>query len=101
MCNFITVDCIKFIIVPAATLSLPYYANRPFTKLHKLVHNGGFPKFEAPYYSQNPVISIKILGESESCNRFWMYPSLSTSLLLGMHYDIENTSMGRGFCILF
>ena len=32
----------------------------PFTACHKLVHNGGFPKFEVMYCSQNTVKSIKI-----------------------------------------
>ena len=31
-----------------------------FTKRHKLVHNGGFLKFEVLYCSQNTVKSIKI-----------------------------------------
>ena len=32
----------------------------PFTKSHELVHNGGFPKVEVLYYSQNTVNLIKI-----------------------------------------
>ena len=32
----------------------------PFTKRHKLVHNGWFRKFEELYCSQNTVKSIKI-----------------------------------------
>ena len=32
----------------------------PFTKRHKLVHDGGFPKFEVLHCSQNTVKSIKI-----------------------------------------
>ena len=32
----------------------------PFMEHHKLVHNGGFPKFEVLYFSQNTVKSIKI-----------------------------------------
>ena len=32
----------------------------PFTKRHKLVHNGGFPKFEVLYCSQNTVKPIRI-----------------------------------------
>ena len=32
----------------------------PFTKCHRLVHNGGFPKFEALYYSLNMVSSTEI-----------------------------------------
>ena len=33
----------------------------PFPKRHRLVHNGGFPKFKALYFSQNMVNSIEIL----------------------------------------
>ena len=55
----------------------------PFTKRHKLVHNGGFPKSEELYCSQNTVKSNKIhktlvtrynlpnhkiSGELKSCN---------------------------------
>ena len=36
------------------------YSTDPFTKRHKLVHNGKFPKFEALYCNQNTVKSIKI-----------------------------------------
>ena len=32
----------------------------PFTKRHKLVHNGGFAKAEVLYFSQNTLKSIKI-----------------------------------------
>ena len=32
----------------------------PFPKRHRLVHNGGFPKFEALYCSLNMVISTEI-----------------------------------------
>ena len=32
----------------------------PSTERHKLVHNGGFPKLEVLYKSQNTVKSIKI-----------------------------------------
>ena len=31
----------------------------PFTKRHRLVHNGGFSKFEALYYSVNMVNSTE------------------------------------------
>ena len=37
----------------------------------------------------------KISGELESCDRFWRYPPLWTSLLVAMHDDIENTSVGE------
>ena len=33
---------------------------RPFKKRHKLVHYGGFPKFEVLYFSQNTVKFIRI-----------------------------------------
>ena len=36
----------------AVTL-VPYQSKEPFTKLHKLVYNCGFPKFEVLCYSQN------------------------------------------------
>ena len=32
----------------------------PFTKRHKLVHNGGFPKLKVLYCNQNAVKSVKI-----------------------------------------
>ena len=32
----------------------------PFTKRHGLVHNGGFPKFEALYCSSNMISSTEI-----------------------------------------
>ena len=32
----------------------------PMSKRHKLVHNGGLPKFEVLYCSQNTVKSIEI-----------------------------------------
>ena len=32
----------------------------PFPKRHRVVHNGGFPKFEALYCSLNMVSSTKI-----------------------------------------
>ena len=36
----------------------------------------------------------KISGELKSCNSFWMYPPLWTSLLVARHDEIENTSIG-------
>ena len=32
----------------------------PFTKRHRLVHNGGFPKFEALYCSPDMISSTEI-----------------------------------------
>ena len=80
----------------------------PFTKRHKLVHNGGFLKSEVLYCSQNIVKSVKlrktlvtryslpihkISGELKTCDNSWMYLPLWTSLLVAMHDDIENTSI--------
>ena len=83
----------------------------PFTKRHKLVHDGGFPKF-ADYivakilynrsrFSDTLVTRYslpnhKISGEQESWNNFWKYPPLCTSLLVAMHDNIENTSIEVG-----
>ena len=36
-----------------------YFDIDPFTKRHRLVHNGGFPKFEALYCSLNMVNSVE------------------------------------------
>ena len=40
--------------------SCPHATIDPFTKRQELVHNGGFPKFELLYCSQNTVKWIKI-----------------------------------------
>ena len=38
---------------------MQHVAIDPFTKRHRLVHNGGFPKLEVLYCGQNTVKSIK------------------------------------------
>ena len=77
----------------------------PFTKRHRLVHNGRFPKFEALYWSLSMISSIeslrnlsylpnyKVSNQFKSCNGFWIYPPLWTSYLVAMHDDIENRSI--------
>ena len=90
----------------------PKYSIDPFTKCHKLVHNGGFPKVEVLRCSQNTARFImiklplttrynlpnhKISGELKSYNSFWMYPPLWTSLLVVKHDNNENTSITDTF----
>ena len=67
-----------------------YVSIDPFTKRHKLDHNGRFPKFEVLHCSQknceidprfsktsvtrSSLLNHKISGESENYNNFRMYP---------------------------
>ena len=79
----------------------------PFTKRHKLVHNSGLPEFEVLYCNQNIVKpsrfsenqvtryspNHKISGELKSCNSFWIYLPLWTTLFVAMYHSTENTSV--------
>ena len=43
------------------------------------------------------LLNHKISGELKSCDSFWMYPPLWTSLLAAMQDDIENESIMAEF----
>ena len=53
--------------------------------------NSRFSKTLVTIYS---LPNHKISGELKSCDKFWMYWPISTSLVVAMHDDIENTSVG-------
>ena len=80
----------------------------PFTKRHKLIHNGGFPKFEILYCSQYTVKSVKIqqslsyevvfqitkfLVNWTAVTVFGCIRHYGPVCLLLLHDDIENISV--------
>ena len=50
-------------------------------------------KLLKPYLQGTAFHTTDISGELESCNSFWMYPPLWTSLLVAMNDKIEKTSI--------
>ena len=86
LCN---VACDLFI-----QFSFPAVKYRPFYEMSQTGLQWRISIFRKTLVTKCSSPDHKISGELKSCNSFWMYPPIWTSLLAAMDDDIENTSMG-------